>query len=216
MGDSVSWAETRPIFFDWNRGFPEKYQNIAVRRGDYKLVGMTGHNATASDLELYNIKTDPSELNNISHEKPELTAELKSLFDDWYEEIIESPNLGNVPIVIGSKKENPTLLSRNDAKGSWGVWAQKEIYGHWDIAVKADAIFNVKCFFEQPMEYNGTMKIRMGKTQLAQRADAGAQEIIFKNVKIKKGKIKVEAGYRNDKNWRVLFPFYLEVEKIDG
>ena len=212
---SVEWANTRPIFFDWNRGYPEKYQNIAVRRGDYKLVGMTDHQATPADLELYNIKNDPSESNNISHTKPELVAELKSLFDDWYDDIIDSPNLGNVPIVIGSEKEKTTLLSRNDAKGSWGVWAQKEIFGYWDVAVEEEASFNVKCFFEQPLESSGVMKIRFGKIQLAQQVEAGVQEIIFENMSLKKGEFKVEAGFRNDKTWRMEFPFYLEVSIVE-
>ena len=215
QGNTVNWADDRPIFFDWNRGYPERYRNMAVRRGNFKLVGHVDHNAKPSDFELYDLSKDPGEIQNICDQKPALATELKALFDNWYDGIIKSPNLGNVPIIIGSEKENPTLLSRNDAKGSWGIWAQKEIFGYWDVRVEEEAEFNIKCYFEKPLEGRGAMRIRLGKLQLMQEVEADTQEIIFKKVKREKGRFNIEAGFRNSGNWQVKFPFYLEIEKIN-
>ena len=99
-GKEVPWAD-RPLFFTWRRGFPEPYWNIAVRKGDYKLVGNTDHNAEVSDFELFNLDKDPSELHNLSSKQMDITENLKEEFDQWYTEIIESPHLENTPIILG-------------------------------------------------------------------------------------------------------------------
>ena len=213
QGKSIDWADTRPLFMDWNRGFPERYRNIAVRRGDYKLVGNTDHNAQPTDLELYQIRQDPSELHNLSSEKPELAAELKQLFDAWYEEIIQTPHLGYVPIVIGSSQQNPVLLNRNDAKGSWGVWAQRDIFGYWDAEIATEGKFDITCFFETPLTDDGAMRIRLGKVQLMQQARKGMQSVVFENVSLPTGPVRIEAGMRNQETGRVEFPFYLVFNK---
>ena len=56
-------------FFHWKKGF-----YLAVRMGDFKVVrlGPTG------PLELYNLKTDIAEKNNIAAEHPEIIAEIEA------------------------------------------------------------------------------------------------------------------------------------------
>ena len=71
----------RPIFTYWQRGFPEKYRNVAMRKGDYKFVGHTDYPWNAKEFELFNIADDPSELYDISEDAPELFAEMRSEFD---------------------------------------------------------------------------------------------------------------------------------------
>jgi arylsulfatase len=212
-GQKVDWAD-RSLFFQWQRGFPEPYRNVAVRKGNFKMVGHAGHLAKASDLELYDLSKDPSEMHNISIENIEKTEELKAEFDNWYEEIMQSPNIDNVKIVIGSNAENPILLSRNDAKGSYGVWAQKEIYGYWDAHIEQDGFYTVKCFFEEPLSDDGRMNVRFGTVQRAVENKERTQEVLIEKIFLKKGDCRIDAGYRNARTWRVEFPFYLEVERI--
>ena len=214
QGESVEWADTRPIFFEWNRGFPERYKNIAVRRGKYKLVGQTGHTVEATDLELYDLHQDPSEMKNISKENPLLAQELKDLWDDWYADIIRTPHLGYVPIGIGADQQNPVMLNRNDAKGSWGVWAQQEIYGYWDVEVYQSGTFDISCFFKEPLSASGTLRIRVGKVQLAQEVEKGSQEIVFQEVRLNAGEARVEAGFRNRETRKVEFPFWVEFDRV--
>ncbi|MEJ7766970.1 MAG: arylsulfatase [Chitinophagaceae bacterium] len=54
----VAWKE-RSMFFNWARGYPEPYRNIAVRKGKYKMVGMCDENAAPACLELYDMEDDP-------------------------------------------------------------------------------------------------------------------------------------------------------------
>lgn len=212
-GNQVAW-EDRPLFFHWQRGFPEPYRNVAVRKGNFKFVGHTGHQATTNDLELFDLAKDPSEMHNLATQNPAKTVELKTLFDDWYEEIIQSPNLDNVRIIVGSDAENPVQVNRNDAKGSFGIWNQKEIYGYWDVHVEKDGLYEVKCFFAEPLSHDGRLTVRIGKTQRSIDTKAEAQEVFIRNIPLKKGDRKIEAGFRNAKTWKVEFPFYLELKRL--
>lgn len=88
----AAWKE-RALVFNWARGYPEPYRNVAVLKGTYKMVGMCDESAAPAALELYNMNEDPYELKNISKNNPSKLAELKMAFDNWYKEIIQSPTL---------------------------------------------------------------------------------------------------------------------------
>lgn len=56
-------------FFHWKKGF-----YLAVRMGDFKVVRLS----PTGPLELYNLKTDIAEKNNIAAEHPEIIAEIEA------------------------------------------------------------------------------------------------------------------------------------------
>jgi arylsulfatase len=62
--------------------FWEHEGNAAVRVGDWKLVRL-GKGGGA--WELYNLKTDRTELHNLANEKPELAKELLIKWETWAE-----------------------------------------------------------------------------------------------------------------------------------
>jgi len=51
----------------------------AIRKGDWKLVILNVANDEAPITELYNLKNDPGEQNDLSEENPEIVAELKNI-----------------------------------------------------------------------------------------------------------------------------------------
>ncbi|WP_339707123.1 arylsulfatase [Algoriphagus aquimarinus] len=65
-----------PIFWEWSVG-------KAVRKGDWKLVSH-GKNAA---WELYNLKLDPSETQNIISQQPGIAKELELEFRNWKERV---------------------------------------------------------------------------------------------------------------------------------
>lgn len=67
-----AWKGHNGLFF-------EHEGNRAVRQGDWKLVSQK----PANKWELYNIKTDRSELNDLSAKYPEKVAELAALYNQW-------------------------------------------------------------------------------------------------------------------------------------
>jgi arylsulfatase A-like enzyme len=66
----------KPIYWEWSVG-------RAVRKGDWKLVA---HGKTAS-WELYNLKDDPTETQNLISQFPEIAKDLEVLFQGWKDRV---------------------------------------------------------------------------------------------------------------------------------
>ncbi len=212
QGRSVPWAE-RPLFFHWQRGFPELYRNIAVRKGRFKLVGHAPHEAGAADLELFDLWEDPYEMTDQSRSQPEEALELKQEFDLWYSDIMDSPHLKEPRrIRLGNPAEDPVILNRNDAKGDEGIWAQDQIYGYWDVQIEDDNFFDFVFYFRESVNQEGTMKLRLGTTQRSLRnTDPTAQKLEMQKIFIKKGNYRLEPWYRAGGGNHL--PFYVEVRR---
>jgi arylsulfatase A-like enzyme len=58
----------------------------AVRQGDLKVV------RAGKAWELYDLKADPTETNNLAKERPEKTAELAKMWEAWREDYKKKPN----------------------------------------------------------------------------------------------------------------------------
>ncbi len=215
QGNDVPWAD-RPLFFYWQRSYPEPYQNVAVRKRNYKLVGHAPYTASLEDLELFNLEKDPYEQNNILSSNKEQAREFKSLFDDWYGKIMESPHLKETQFIkVGSDQENPVILNRNDAKGQPGIWNQMEIYGYWDIEVVQEADYDIVFHFHKPLEESGTMNLRMGTVKRTIHNEMGmgenTREITLPGIHLEKGQYSVESWYSSQ--GRYILPFYLEIKQ---
>jgi arylsulfatase A-like enzyme len=128
----------RTLFFQWHRGDePEKYRAFAARGPKYKLVQANG---TAPGpkwtpkYELFDITADPFEEKDLAAEKPEEVAKLKKEYETWFADVTKK---GFTPprIVIGSEKENPVRLSRQDWRGPKAGWNADSV-GHWDVKIE--------------------------------------------------------------------------------
>ncbi|KJF41647.1 arylsulfatase [Draconibacterium sediminis] len=212
-GEEVDW-DNRSLFFYWTRRYPELYNNMALRKGNYKLVGKTNYNATVKDFELFNLETDPYEQKNIVSENESIANKLKQELDETYNELISSENLINQPrIIIGSKHENPVILNRNDAGGQRGIWAQEEIYGKWKVSIE-EGHYDIKFKFIKPVKANGRMYLETNtlvKQMLNEKKDTDIIEM--KNVFFSEMDCDLIPFYTiGSKN---IFPFWVEMEKID-
>lgn len=212
QGDPVSWAE-RPLFFYWQRGYPEPYRNVAVRMGEYKLVGQGGNLPENEKFELFNMAEDRGELHDLKEVEPNRFSELKQAFDAWHTDILRSPNLLTPPrLIIGSDAENPAILSRNDAKGSPGIWAQDKIYGYWDVTVAEAGMYDFTLRFHKPIPAKGELIVKMGTTQRSlMNPDSTAQILHIRNMELQPGDYHFDATYRVGGD--VYMPFYVEVER---
>jgi arylsulfatase len=68
----------KEIFWRFNRA-------NAVRQGDLKVV------RAGKVWELYDLRADPTEVNNLAEQMPEKTAELSKMWEDWNEECKKRP-----------------------------------------------------------------------------------------------------------------------------
>jgi arylsulfatase len=205
----------RPIFFNWTRRYPEKYRNIALQRGEYKLVAQTDYDAEISDFELYNTSLDPGEHNNIIDGNESLALELKYDLDSIYADLIASPNLTDPPgIIIGSQFENPVYLNRNDAGGERGIWAQEDIFGKWWATIH-EGLYNITCKFIKPVEPNGRMVLETGAVinQKQIKGDGEIDILEMKGIHFEEMDCDVIPFY--SVNNRRIFPFWVRFERVD-
>lgn len=210
-GQDVPWKE-RSLFFYWTRRYPELYNNIALRKGSYKLVGMTSYDADILDFELYNIDNDPYELTNLVENKPDLARKLKHELDSTYRVLVNEENLVNPPAIkVGFSEENPIVLNRNDASGQRGIWAQEEIYGKWFVEV-AEGLYDIKFKFIKPVEGGGRM-VMEANTVVHQREIIGAMTDIIEMKDVYLPQIKGDILPFYAVNGRNIFPFWVEMQK---
>ena len=86
QGKKVDWTD-RSLFFYWSRRYPELYNNMAIQKAGYKLVGKTDYNAAIEDFEFFQLTKDPYEQQNVLKENKELAIDLKKELDKIYGEI---------------------------------------------------------------------------------------------------------------------------------
>ena len=205
--------DDRSLFFYWSRRYPELYQNIALQKGKYRLIGMTDFDAPVSAFELYDMSNDPGEESNRIDQNPALAEELKEEFDRQYQELISSEHLVHQPLIsIGTAHENPVILNRNDAGGERGIWAQEEIYGKWKVSVKK-GVYNLKFRFIKPVDA-GQLFVEVGPRVFQKTNSEDGQDFLEMNgVLLPDFEGDLIPFYTS--GGRRIFPFYMEVERVD-
>jgi arylsulfatase len=211
-GEKVDWSD-RSLFTYWTRKYPELYNSMAIQKAGYKLVGQTDYNATIEQFELYNLKEDPYEQHNIVSKNKEIAKNLKMELDKIYQELILSENLTRQPrIVIGSEKENPLILNRNDADGTRGLWDQEEIFGKWNVHI-VKGHYNFRFKFIKPIVGKGQMYLETNTIINQMKNDLNTDIIEMNNVSLPEmdGELipYYSIGVKN------ILPFWVEIKKID-
>ncbi|HET6573188.1 MAG TPA: arylsulfatase [Fimbriiglobus sp.] len=136
-GEKVEWPE-RTLFFQWHRGdVPEKGRAFAARGPRYKLVQAAGVQPTAKwrpKYELFDIPNDPFEQIDLAEKMPDEVAKLKKQYEAWFDDVTKK-GFDPPRIVVGSEKENPVRLSRQDWRGPKAGWGP-ESEGYWEVTVE--------------------------------------------------------------------------------
>jgi len=208
--------ENRTLFFEWGRGYLQKYRNFAALKGSYKLVGNTGYKSGIEDFELFELKNDPQEKNNIVEENIETGGVLKDEMDAWYEEIVaEENNNKSFPAFIGTPYENPVILNRNDAKGTPVSGRSENVLNYWEVKAPEDGVYNITYHFIKPVTLTGKVCLKLYPYNLEDACSIpGLSEWTFKNVRINKGEYHLEPYFQSNTR-EYIFPFYVSVERID-
>lgn len=201
-GVETNWPD-RSLFFYWTRKYPVLYQNIAMMKGDYKLVGHTGYNADITDFELFDLKKDPYEQRNIVKESTALANDLKDEMNSKFYELVNSPNLKTSQrIIVGSEYENPTFLNRNDLQN--GMWKVKISEGY----------YNIKFKFLESLNQKGKM-ILDTKPMIHQMKydEEDSNEIVMKDVYIPDLECDMLPYFSTPGKIKIT-PFWVQIEKI--
>ncbi|NND05190.1 MAG: arylsulfatase [Saprospiraceae bacterium] len=213
QGKRVKWEE-RAIFFYWSRRYPERYNNMSLHKGQFKLVAKTDYDAPIEEFELFDLKADPYEQHNIVATRREIAKDLKHIMDSTYAELITSENLLRQPrITIGRPQENPVILNRNDAGGQRAIWAQEEIYGKWNVNIEKGH-YDIRFKFIEPVIGGGRMYLEANTlvVQKENRKDTG-DIIEMHNVFLPAMDCDIIPFYAVDR--KNIFPFWMEMKKVN-
>ena len=210
---AIDW-ENRPIFFYWTRRYPERYNNVALQQGPFKLVGRTDYNAEITDFELFDVSQDPFEERNIVGSNKQIAIDLKSTLVDYFNELSTSENLINQPpIVIGSPNENPTYLNRNDAGGERGIWAQEEIHGKWFVDIQ-EGTYDIEFKFINPVKEGGTLYLETNSFINRQKNNTKTDRLVMEDVHIPHMNGDLLPYYII--NGKSIFPFWVKFSKKES
>lgn len=210
----AEWPE-RNLVIQTHRG-PRavKYHHFMIREGDWKLLNATGFGSQnfvgEPKWELYNLREEPKETNNLADQRPEVLARLKKAYEEWYEDVSSTRPDNYAPplVVIGTPHENPTVLTRQDWSGSsWEIGAT----GYWEVDCSRSAKADIEVIFH-PDEVLGESEVtlRIDEQKLTQRTKDS--RLTFRDVQLSQGRIRLE-GVRSGKGrakaaWQLIVTFH--------
>lgn len=221
-GRAADWPE-RTLFFQQSRpdratrrylDEPRLFVNCAARGQKYKAV-MTAERPGGTyfqqffqpvdfkNTRLYDIENDPGESNDIAQAHPEIVKKLRDEYEAWFLDVSKglSPAVRNV---IGSRHQNPVVLTSQDMRGVRSALAPHTLasakrqahnreplgYGYWAIEVSRRARYRVrfqltpvtvaddKCMWDFTFKA-GEAFLRVGSIEKSQLVQEGASSVSF-------------------------------------
>ncbi|WP_299780761.1 arylsulfatase [uncultured Formosa sp.] len=141
-GDDSNFKDRIVITNSQRIDVPEPWRRTSLMQGKWRVIDGT---------ELYDLKTDPEQRNNIADQHPEKMAEFRAAYDAWWADLL--PGYSILPrIYVGDKAENPTTLYCHDwhTEKAASPWHQRHIRqgfmdnGYWLLKVAEAGTYTLK------------------------------------------------------------------------
>jgi len=136
-GNAKRWPDRTLLVHSQRIEHPEKWRKSAVMTERWRLV---------NGKELYDIKADPSQTNNIADKHPRVVEKLRKAYEDWWADISKRFD-EYCEIIIGSDEENPCQLMSHDwhsPNPAWSQWAVRngsKANGFWAVEVARNGTY---------------------------------------------------------------------------
>jgi arylsulfatase A-like enzyme len=140
-GKKSGWPE-RTLFVESQRIiYPRKWRTFAMMTDRWRLV---------NGDELYDIKADPGQRDDVAHDHREVVQELRAEYEKLWEEISSRDEEFGRPI-IGSEKQEVTRLFSLEwipTEGPFAPWRHDEHIlkgvpwnGYWEVEIAQDGVY---------------------------------------------------------------------------
>lgn len=213
INDTNATQPSRKLFFQWQRGFPELFQNAAVRDDTFKLVSPLEYDDTT--FQLFNIVADPYEKNDLSSQYPDKTKELKQSYVQWYKENMADLSDGYpYEIRIPAPDMNNTRLGRNEWKGPHTqFWSKMEANGYWDLEVMNPGHYSFRLFFQDTLPGHGLMKMRIGTNDRVKKVAHEYKQVWeFDSIYLNPGIYRLDSWfYCYWPQWEIYGPYAVDI-----
>ena len=192
---------------------PIQWRNTAVMSDRWRLL---------ANKELYDIRKDSAQKNNVAEQHPEVMQQLRAEYGRLWEGLAaEHPMFS--PLVIGSKHENPVTLTSHDQMVEKGLpsWNQSHVLGQknklapWVVRVEHEGEYEIsirRWAAEADRAINDKFRAKsalgavkafceIGDVKLESTVSQDAKQVTFK-MKLKPGQYELLTGFENAKGER--------------
>ena len=200
-GRNPDWPD-RTLFLQWHRGdVPQAGRAFAAVSQDYKLVQPDGTRegtwTPARPPELYNLIEDPFEERDSAARHPDIAGRLALEYDRWFADVTALRD-HRLPsrIHLGTKHENPSILTRQDWRGSDAGWTPKSL-GHWEVLIAGAGSYAVAVHFPA-LARDARVHLRVAGTTVDQAVVSGATTVTFDDRSWMPGPARLETWLESD------------------
>ncbi len=213
-GNASNWPD-RTLFMDRQRTQkPKKWRSFAVMTDRWRLNGKN---------ELYDMKEDRAQKNNVADQHPDVVKRLRKKYNQWWSSL--EPRYDEyVRIEIGSTHENPARITAHDwhNPGSNVPWNQNkiknmpEVNGWWAVRVARSGTYRFT-LRHMPSKANKTLqatkaRLKVGEVDQSKSVPDGATSVSFE-VKLDPGPTRLQTWLENDNQSRGAF--FIQVRRLD-
>ncbi|MBU3023656.1 arylsulfatase [Aestuariibacter sp. A3R04] len=232
--NDVDSLEDRDFFVQMHYGpTPFKYMHFAVRTNQYKLVSPhdfphgivhqpTDHELfhVLKNLELYDIRHDPSERVNIASEHPDIVNAMLERYEQWFDDVTEERDAAGIerisighpaqPIVSLSRFDwgGPRVISRFDYGGPRVV--EDNQLGHWQVNTHA-GVYDIRLDLPE-LQSDGEAHLKYGNVHLTLPVKKGQKTATFERVELPRGQGNLHAYIKAGR--LPVGPLFMEVTKL--
>ena len=192
------WSDRTLVVHSQRIRFPERWRKSAVMTEQYRLV---------NGEELYDIKADPGQTNDLATDNAPTVASLREAYDAWWDRIDDRFEQ-HVHLDIGSDAENPARITAHDwlppedsVQVPWNqghVARAPAVNGTWNINVTQAGTYEFELFQrDRPADFPieaARASIRVGDTEQDGPVPPGATSVQF-TMDLPMGKTTLESRF---------------------
>ncbi len=154
-GGSGDWPPRQVVFQTHRGNTPQLYHHFAIHEDPWKLVHSSGFGKESfegePELKLYNLKDDPRQTEDMASRNPAVFQRLKSGYESWFRDVSSTrpDNYAPPRIVIGSRHEKRSVLTRQDWRHTDGAPWAKNSNGFWLLEAPEAGNYEFELIFKE-------------------------------------------------------------------
>ncbi|MBI2825613.1 MAG: arylsulfatase [Planctomycetia bacterium] len=185
----------RTLFFQWHRGdTPELNRACAARGKRYKIVQSLGTEGKPFSeeprFELFDVVDDPYEMHDLAAQRPDVVDHMRRAYEAWFRDVSATRGFAPPRIAIGSRHEDPVVLTRQDWRGPKAGWDKANV-GHWDVNVMEAGNYDVTLTIDAAPA-GAKARLAWGDHAIEKTLAPGTQSVRFDAVNWPVGPIELE------------------------
>ncbi len=190
------WPD-RTIYLQNHRGDrPQLNRNASARSQRWKIVQPLGKATDpmpeGAKFELYDMSVDPGETNDLAEEHPEIVADMRRGYEDWFRDVSSTRGFAPGRIHLGSPDEPMATLSRFDWRGDNDDRAHEDALGYWPVVIEEGGRYDFTLRFAKPLPAAAEATLTVGSVAVSQSVAAGEDSCEFQAVEIEAGPARLE------------------------